>query len=202
MRREGDVERFYKCVLGSRPMRRKVEAVGLMVAVSLGGFVGAAVGRGAGILVCVMVVAAIAVWEARSGEVLKTGGLRWTHRGRGWVEIELLGGARTWRQDLREVAARSLELEWREWRSVQVMMVTAVFPVRWLRGWGFEIQDCGRVLQLGYQVVYAAKWLEWWLGSVVRGQDRPRFRRRGCVLATNGMGRWMEVVSGLPEGLR
>ena len=202
MRCERDVVRFYKRVLGSRPVRRKVGAVVLVVGVGVGAFVGDGAGRGAGIVVWLMVVAALVVWDARCGEVLKTGGLRWTHRDRGWVEIELLGGGRTWRRDLREVAARLLEMEWSEWRLLKVMMVTAVFPVRWLRCWGFEIRDCGRGTQLGYRVVYGGKWLEWWLGSVLRGQERPRWRRRVCVRATHSMGRWMEVVSQLPKGLR
>ena len=196
------VERFYRHVLEARPRRRRVMVLLYLSGLVLGAGVTVVVAPSAAVMAMMVVVGVMAVWEARCGEVLRTGGLRWTHRDRGVIEIELLGGGRTWRRDLREVSVRSLELEWREWRALKVTMVTAVFPVRWLRFWGFEIRDCGREMQLGYRVVYWAKWLEWRLGSVVRGQDRPRLRRRGCVVATHGMGRWMEVVSELPDGLR
>lgn len=196
------MEGLYRRAMRGRPVRSRWMGGGLVAAVGLGvaGAMGGAMPLGAILGGLVMVGAG--AWGKRCGEVVRTGGLRWTHRARGVIEVELLGGGRTWRKDLREVAARSLALEWRGWRSLKVRMVTAVFPVSWLRHWGFEIRGCGRWTRWGYRAVYGVEWLGWCVAAGLRGGRRPRFRRRACVEAMHRMGTWMEVVRGLPAGLR
>ena len=155
-----------------------------------------------GAIVGGLVMVGAGAWGKRCEEVVRTGGLRWTHRGMDMLEIELLGDGRSWRSDLRGVAERSLALDWQGWRSLKVRMVTAVFPVRWLLFWGFEIGDCDWATKVGYRLMYAIAWLGWCVEAVIKGQRRPRFRRRTCVEATHSLGAWMEVIDGLPVGLR
>ena len=196
------VRSFYEHVARGRPMRQWTRAAGLMVgAAGGGGLVLWGVDLGA-VAFGALAVGVPALWSRASAEVLRTGGLRWTHRARGSIEIELLGGGSDWRRDLREVAEVSLDLQDREWRSLRVTMTTAVFPVRWLRSWGFEIRGCGWGTRGAYRLAYVAQWLAWRLDAVLRGVDRPRLRRRACVRATHRMGAWMEVVGALPAGLR
>ena len=175
---------------------------GLVVGVGLGAALAMGGAMPLGMILGGLVVVVGGAWGKRCGEVVRTGGLRWTHRGMDLLEIELLGDGRSWRSDLRGVAESSLALDWQGWRSLQVIMVTAVFPVRWLRCWGFEIRDCDRATKVGYRLIYAIEWLGWSMKAVLKGQRRPRFRRRTCVEATHGMGAWMEVIDGLPLGLR
>ena len=142
------------------------------------------------------------MWARWCGEVLRTGGLQWSHRDRGVIEIELLGDGRSWRRDLRGVAAVSSAIANEEWRSLEVMMVTAAFPVRWLKAWGFSIQGCNPWTRGVYRMVYGAQWALWRLGAMAGRRKAPRFRRRPCVRASHRMGAWMDVVRALPEGLR
>ena len=152
--------------------------------------------------VCTVSMGLAWMWSRRCGEVLRTGGLRWSHRERGVIEIELLGGGRTWRRDLRRVAAASASVRNDGWRSLEIMMVTAVFPGRWLKAWGFEIRSCNPWTRGVYRMLYGAQWGLWSLNAKAGREMRPRFRTRPCVSARHRMGAWMDVVNGLPEGFR
>lgn len=156
----------------------------------------------AGASVCAVSMGLAGMWSRRCGEVLRTGGLQWSHRDRGVIEIELLGGGRTWRRDLRRVAAASAAVRNDGWRSLEVMMVTAVFPVRWLKAWGFEIRSCTPWTRGVYRMLYGTQWALWSVSARVGREMAPRLRRRPCVSARHRMGAWMDVVNGLPEGLR
>ena len=199
---KGRLGLFYAQVLEGRPKRKWV--MGGSVVVGLVGGVAAWVGWNllAGASVCAASMGLAAMWVRRCGEVLRTGGLQWSHRDRGVIEIELLGGGRTWRRDLRRVAAASGAIGDEDWRSLEVRMVTAVFPVRWLKAWGFEIGSCTPWTRGVYRMVYGMEWALWALSAKVGGVIRPRFRGRPCVSARHRMGAWMDVVRGLPEGLR
>lgn len=197
-----EIREFYGHAARARPRRQWARVAGLMVGLAGGGAL-VLWGKELAAMVCVAAAVGVpALWSGRCVEVLRTGGLRWTHRERGLIEIELLGGGRSWRRDLREVASASLGLDDGEWRSLRVTMVTAVFPVRWLRNWGFEVRACGWGTRGAYRLGYLAQWLVWRMGAVIGEEDRPRYRRRGCVRATHRMGAWMEVVWALPAGLR
>ena len=111
-------------------------------------------------------------------------------------------GGYSWRRDLKEVAAASIRADGDRWRSYEVEMVTAVFPVRWLRAWGFEISDCGPLVERVYSAIYRVKWIGWWLAACMRSSPRPRYRKRSCVRARHRMGPWMDIVAALPDGLR
>ena len=101
-----------------------------------------------------------------------------------------------------DVAEVSRRFEDDGWRSFEVEMVTAVFPVRWLRAWGFEIADCAPLVERVYRAVYGVKWTTWWLAALILRSPRPRHRKRACVRARHRMGPWMDVVAALPDGLR
>ena len=196
------MEGLYRRVAAGRPQRGRWIGAGLVAGVGLGVALGVAGAMPLGVILGGLVMVAPGVWGKRGGEVVRTGALRWTHRGVALIEIELVGGGRSWRADLRHVASSSLALDWQEWRMLKVVMVTAVFPVSWLRFWGFEIRDCGRGTKMGYRLLYAVEWLGWWMQAVARGERGPRLRRRACVEARHRMGSWMEVVEGLAVGLR
>lgn len=198
----GRLGRFYAQVNQSRPKRKWIFAGG--IALGLIGGIAAWVEWTllAGASVCAVSMGMAGMWSRRCGEILRTGGLRWSHRERGVIEIELLGGGRTWRRDLRRVAAASEAVGNDRWRSLEVMMVTAVFPVRWLKSWGFEIRSCSPWTRGVYRMAYGAQWAVWSLSAKVGWAIRPRLRRRACVSAHHRMGQWMDVVRGLPEGLR
>lgn len=196
------LRRFYAQVQGAGPKRNWIMGGGVVL-----GLVGGIAGwvewsLFAGSSVCAVSMGLARMWSNRCGEVLRTGGLRWSHRARGVIEIELLGGARTWRRDLRRVAAASGSVGDDGWRSLEVMMVTAVFPVQWLKSWGFEIRSCTPWTRGVYRMLYGTQWALWSLNAKVGRTMRSRFRRRPCVSARHRMGAWMDVVRGLPEGLR
>ena len=196
------MEGLYRRAVRRRPRRWGWAGGGLVAGVGLGAALAMGGATLLGVILGGLVVIVAGAWGTGRGAVVRTGGLRWTQRAMDLLEIELVGDGRSWRRDLRGVAESSLALDWEGWRSLKVMMVTAVFPVRWLRIWGFEIRDCGRATKVGYRLMYAIAWLGWSMKAVVKGRRRPRFRRRTCVEATHSMGAWMEVIDGLPLGLR
>ena len=199
--REG-LRRFYARVAAARPKRKWIMGGGAVLGL-IGGIAGwVEWSLFAGASVCAVSMGLARMWSRRCGEVLRTGGLRWSHRDRGVIEIELLDGGRTWRRDLRMVAAASGSVGNEGWRSLEVMMVTAVFPVRWLKAWGFEIRSCTPWTRGVYRMLYGTQWAVWSLNARIGREIRPRFRRRACVSAHHGMGAWMDVIRGLPEGLR
>ena len=196
------MEGFLAQAAKQAPRRRAIQAGGVLV-----GMIGGAVAWFewsvlAGLSVCAVSMGLAGMWARWCGEVLRTGALQWSHRDRGVIEIELLGSGRTWRRDLRRVAAASTGLVDEGWRSLEVMMVTAVFPVRWLRAWGFSLHGCDPWTRGVYRMVYGARWALWVLGAKAGRRGRPRYRRRPCVRASHRMGAWMDVVRALPEGLR
>ena len=197
------IERFLERVGRHAPRRRWIRLGGVVVGASAG--VGAWLEWHvlAGVAIGALVMAVAGMWARWCGEVLRTGALQWWHRDRGVIEIELLGGGRTWRRDLRRVAAVSSAIVNEEWRSLEVMMVTAVFPVRWLKAWGFDIRGCNPWTRGVYRMVYGAQWAVWSLGAKAGRRRGPaRFRLRPCVRASHRMGAWMDVVRALPDGLR
>ena len=193
---------FYRRVETAYPRRHRFRSVGFAFG-WVGWFVLWVVTSATWAAVFALGVAAVAVALSRHRrEVFRTGSLRWLHRRRGAVEVELLGGGGSWRRDLIDVATVSLGFEDRGWRSFDVEIVTAVFPARWLRGWGFEIAHCSHGVETLYRFVYGVIWMRWWFVSWLNGSPRPRFRRRSCVVARHRLGQWMDVVRSLPPGLR
>ena len=196
------LEAFYRRVETRSPRRLTVSLVvlgcgvfaGLVLCAKGEVLAGCAVMGGAGL------VGRVAVrWPA---EVVRTGGLRWSHKAKGKVEVELVGGGESWKADLGRVAKASAKLEDQGWRALEVMMVTAVFPAIWLKSWGFSVSECGDRLAGSYRGIYRLKWMEWAIQSWCKGKRAPRYRRRRCVEARHGLGEWFDVVMSLPPGLR
>ena len=196
------IERFLEQVARKAPRRRWIQMGGVSVGVIAGMGAWFEWSVLAGLAVCAFSMGVAGIWTRWCGEVLRTGALQWSHRDRGVIEIELLGGGRTWRRDLRRVAAVSSGVADDGWRSLEVTMVTAVFPVRWLKAWGFDIRGCNPWTRGVYRMVYGAQWGLWVLVAKAGRQGPPRFRQRPCVKASHRMGAWMDVVTGLAEGLR
>ena len=196
------LEAFYRRVKARSPQRLTVA----LVVLGLGLLAGLVLwGTGKALAGCAVMLAAGLVGRAAvrwRTEVVRTGGLRWSHKAKGIVEVELVGGGRNWRRDLVRVAKVSAKLEDQGWRSLQVVMVTAVFPAIWLKSWGFSVSECADRLAGSYRSIYRLKWLEWAIQSWCRGRPAPRYRRRRCVEARHGLGEWFEVIVSLPEGLR
>ena len=138
----------------------------------------------------------------RAEETLTLGALKWSHRRKGLIEVELLGGGRTWRKDLRRMAVRLLAASDEGWRENEVMIVTAVFPAAWMRRWGFEVRPCGKVRAKVFGAVYRAHRWAWARNARRKGEQEPRRRKRSCVVGRHRMGPWMDVVRVLPAGLR
>ncbi len=196
------LEAFYRRVETRSPQHLRVSLVVLGCGVFIGlvlcakgeVLAGCAVMGGAGL------VGRVAVrW---SGEWLRTGALRWSHKARGEIEIELLEGGVGWRRDLEAVARQSVVLGDTGWRELRVVMVTAVFPQPWLRQWGFEVTPCTAATRREYASLYRLTWWRWWLQARARGRKPPRYRGRPCVVARHTMGAWMDVVLALGPGLR
>lgn len=199
------VERFMR-VVGSRAPRRHWLRVGGMVVF-------------AGLAWSWMVVERLETWLVlvvggalgfllvkaatdRAGELLTLGALRWSHRGKGLIEVELLSGGKTWREDLRRMAVHLLAVSDEGWRGNKVVIVTAVFPAALMRRWGFEVRPCGRIRALVYAAVYRAYRWAWVRKARREGEPEPRLRKRSCVVGRHRMGPWMDVVRALPAGLR
>ena len=198
----GRLARFYVRVGTRRPRRNLIRSAGCVVASTGGTVLWIVADASSGVVFGLVAVAAAFALIRWRCETLRCGGLRWFHRGCGAIEVELVGGGYSWRRDLKEVAAASFRAGDDRWRSYEVEMVTAVFPVRWLRAWGFEISDCGPLLERVYSAVYGVNWIGWWLAACMRSAPRPRYRKRSCVRARHRMGPWMDVVAALPDGLR
>ena len=208
------VERFMR-VVGSRAPRRHWLRVGGMVVVSVMGLASfwmavelrfetwlLFVVSGGMVFLLVLVNLLVKVATDRAGEILTLGALKWSQRGKGLIEVELLGGGKTWREDLRRMAVDLLAVSDEGWRGNKVVIVTAVFPAGWMRRWGFDVQPCGKVWAVGYEVVYRAHWWRWVRKARREGEREPRRRKRGWVVGRHRMGPWMDVVRALPAGLR
>ena len=194
--------RFYVCVGTRRPRRNLIRSAGCVVASAGGTVLWIVADASSGVVFGLVAVAAAFALIRWRCETFRCGGLRWFHRRRGAIEVELVGGGYSWRRDLKEVAAASFRADDDRWRSYEVEMTTAVFPVRWLRAWGFEISDCGPLPERIYSAIYGVKWIGWWLAASMRSSSRPRYRKRSCVRARHRMGPWMDIVAALPDGLR
>ena len=201
------IERFVR-VVGSRRPRRHWMRVGAMVVIA---GLGCSLPVGFEVLevwpLVVVIVAGVVVWWVQGtvdglGEVITLGGLRWGHRGKGVIEVELLGGGRSWREDLRRLAVQLLMVGDDGWRSYEVVIVTAVFPARWMCRWGFDVRLCGAWRAWAYRLVYWISWRLWSREARRRGERAPRWRERRCVEGRHRMGPWMDVVRALPAGLR
>ena len=193
---------FYRRVETQAPVRLAVSVVALGCGV-FAGLVLSSLGHvveGCGVILVAGVVGRVAVrWR---GEVVRTGGLRWSHKAKGVIEVELVGGGGSWTADLARVARQSASLKDQGWRGLEVMMVTAVFPPIWLRSWGFSVNECGERLAGSYRGIYRLKWIEWSIRSWCKGRRGPRYRRRRCIEARHALGEWFDVIDSLPEGLR
>lgn len=196
------LEALYRRVAKRSPCRMTVSLLVLASGLCTGTALWATGRIVAGCAVLMVAAGAARAMVRWRGEVVRTGGLRWSHKARGVVEVELLGGAESWKEDLTRVARRSASLKDQGWRDLQVMMVTAVFPAIWLRSWGFSVNRCGERLTASYRRVYRLKWLEWSIQSRWKARRGPRYRRRKCVEARHGLGEWFDVIVSLPEGLR
>ena len=197
-----ELEAFCRRVAARGPWGRRVVGV----AVSGGGVGGLGLAMhgafSSASLVCMGAIGAAVAVMRWSGEWLRTGALRWSHKARGEIEIELLEGGAGWRRDLEAVARQSVALGDTGWRELRVVMVTAVFPQPWLRQWGFEVTPCTAATRREYASLYRLTWWRWWLQARTRGRKPPRYRRRPCVVARHTMGVWMDVLLALPPGLR
>ena len=206
------VERFMRVVRSRAPRRHWLRVGGMVVVVGLASswmVVGLRletwlvfVAGGALVFLLVLLVLLGKVAADRAGEVLTLGALRWSHRGKGLIEVELLGGGKTWREDLRRMAVHLLAVSDEGWRGNEVVIVTAVFPAAWMRRWGFDVQPCGKVWAVGYEAVYRAHWWRWVRKARRDDEREPRRRKRQWVVGRHRMGPWMDVVRALPAGLR
>ena len=88
------IERFFEQVARKGPRRRRIQAGGLLLGVVGGAGAWLEWNVLAGLTVCALSMGVAGMWTRWCGEVLRTGALRWAHRDRGVIEIELLGGGR------------------------------------------------------------------------------------------------------------
>ena len=201
-RRDEALVEFYRRAGRGHPWRHRIRGFGCVLGLGGSFVLWVVVGTSWSAVFALGAAAAVLAWCRQRSEVLRTGGLRWYHRRRGVVEVELLGGGHSWRRDLVDVAALSLRFEDRSWRSLEVEMVTAVFPASWLRAWGFEMAECGSGVEVFYRFVYRVFWVRWWIASRMGRSRCPRLRKRSCVEARHRMGPWMDTVASLPASLR
>ena len=200
------VERFMRVVRSRVPCRHWLRVGGVAVLAALA-WSWVVVGLRLETWSVFVVGGALVVWLVkavadRAGEILTLGSLKWSHRGKGLIEVELLGGGKTWREDLRRMAVHLLAVSDEGWRGNKVVIVTAVFPAALMRRWGFEVQPCGKIRAVAYAGIYRAYRWAWVRKARREGEPEPRLRKRWCVVGRHRMGPWMDVVRALPAGLR
>lgn len=198
-----ELAEFYRCVASSAPLRNRIRLTGLSAAIlsmlvgrefewwRIGGYLN---GYMLGILAGTVIVACAHVYCRKLNEEVRIGQIRFLHRRRGEIEVEL-GAGDTWREDRRSIARWTRELGDRDWRRLNLFIRTAVFPEAWLIRQGFVLRRSTGVLQVSGVFAYSLKWLRWAAGRWMKRRRAPRYRQDGYVEGEQELGPCLDAVN-------